>query len=91
MRPRGSWSLTNALRQELAGAGHPGQRACTSATWTPTWPGLSPRPSPTRPTIARLALDGIEAGDTEIIADEISKLALAGLSGGVAALYPQVA
>jgi len=41
--------------------------------------------------IARLALDGIEAGDTEIIADEISNLALAGLSGGVGALYPQVA
>ena len=84
------WSLTNALRQELAGQGtrvsalHVGYmdtdmaRAITAAKSDPA-------------EIARLALDGIEAGDTEIIADEISKLALAGLSGGVAALYPQVA
>jgi hypothetical protein len=40
--------------------------------------------------IARFALDGIAAGDAEIIADEISKQVLAGLSGGVGALYPQV-
>ena len=84
------WSLTNALRQELAPQGtrvsalHVGYmdtdmaRAVTAAKSDPA-------------EIARLALDGIEAGDTEIIADEISKLALAGLSGGVGALYPQVA
>jgi NAD(P)-dependent dehydrogenase (short-subunit alcohol dehydrogenase family) len=84
------WSLTNALRQELAPHGtrvsalHVGYmdtdmaRAITAAKSDPA-------------DIARLALDGIEAGDTEIIADEISKLALAGLSGGVAALYPHVA
>jgi NAD(P)-dependent dehydrogenase (short-subunit alcohol dehydrogenase family) len=84
------WSLTNALRQELAPQGtrvsalHVGYmdtdmaRAVTAAKSDPA-------------EIARLALDGIEAGDTEIIADDISKLALAGLSGGVAALYPQVA
>jgi NAD(P)-dependent dehydrogenase (short-subunit alcohol dehydrogenase family) len=84
------WSLTNALRQELAGQGtrvsalHVGYmdtdmaRAVTAAKSDPA-------------EIARQALDGIEAGDTEIIADEVSKHALAGLSGGVAALYPQVA
>jgi NAD(P)-dependent dehydrogenase (short-subunit alcohol dehydrogenase family) len=84
------WSLTNALRQELAPQGtrvsalHVGYmdtdmaRAVTAAKADPA-------------EIARLALDGIEAGDTEILADEISKHALAGLSGGVAALYPQVA
>ena len=31
------WSLTNALRQELAAQGTRVRR-CTSATWTPTWP-----------------------------------------------------
>jgi NAD(P)-dependent dehydrogenase (short-subunit alcohol dehydrogenase family) len=84
------WSLTNALRQELAPQGtrvsalHVGYidtdmaRAVTAAKADPA-------------EIARLALDGIEAGDTKILADEISKHALAGLSGGVAALYPQVA
>ena len=33
----------------------------------------------------------IEAGETEIVADEISKQVLAGLSAGVRGLYPQVA
>ena len=41
--------------------------------------------------IARIALDGIEAGGTEIVADEISKQVLAGLSAGLRGLYPQVA
>jgi hypothetical protein len=41
--------------------------------------------------IAKLAIDGIEAGDAEIIADETSKRVLAGLSAGVAGLYPQAA
>ena len=44
--------------------------------------------------IARIALDGIEAGETEIVADEISKQVLAGLPRPLPAgrgLYPQVA
>ena len=41
--------------------------------------------------IAKLAIDGIAAGDAEIIADEMSRSVLAGLSAGVAGLYPQVA
>ena len=41
--------------------------------------------------IAKLAIDGIAADDAEIIADETSRRALAGLSAGVAGLYPQVA
>ncbi len=41
--------------------------------------------------IAKIALDGIAAGDAEIIADELSKQVLAALSSGVAGLYPQLA
>jgi hypothetical protein len=41
--------------------------------------------------IARIAIDGLAAGDAEIIADELSKQVLAGLSSGVAGLYPQLA
>ena len=41
--------------------------------------------------IAKLAIDGIEAGDAEIIADEISGQIPAKLSAGVAGLYPQAA
>ncbi len=80
------WSLTNALRQELAPQGtrvsslHVGYMD-TDMTRSVDAPKSDPA------AIARLALDGIEAGDAEIIADEISKQVLAGLSGGVAALY----
>jgi len=84
------WSLTNALRQELAPQGtrvsslHVGYMD-TDMTRSVNAPKADPA------AIARLALDGIEAGDAEIIADEISKQVLAGLSAGVAGLYPQAA
>jgi hypothetical protein len=41
--------------------------------------------------IAKIAIDGVAAGDAEIIADEFSRQVLAGLSSGVAGLYPQFA
>ncbi len=85
-----AWSLTNALRQELAGQGtrvsslHVGFMDTDMAADV-----HAPKVDPS--DVARIALDGIVAGDTEILADEVSKQVLAGLSGGVAALYPQVA
>jgi NAD(P)-dependent dehydrogenase (short-subunit alcohol dehydrogenase family) len=84
------WSLTNALRQELAPQGtrvstlHVGHMDTDMARHVD-----APKSDPA--VIAKLAIDGIEAGDAEIIADEISQRVRAGLSGGVAALYPQVA
>jgi hypothetical protein len=41
--------------------------------------------------IAALTLDAIAAGSSEILADDVSRSVQAGLAGGVAALYPQVA
>jgi hypothetical protein len=38
--------------------------------------------------IARIAVDGIAAGDVEILSDEVSNNVRARLAGGVAALYP---
>ena len=84
------WSLTNALRVELARQGtrvtslHVGYMDTDMARNVD-----APKADPA--DIARMALDGIEAGDTEIVADEISKQVLAGLSAGVRGLYPQVA
>jgi NAD(P)-dependent dehydrogenase (short-subunit alcohol dehydrogenase family) len=84
------WSLTNALRQELAPQGtrvsalHVGYMDTDMARNVD-----APKSDPA--VIAKLAIDGIEAGDAEIIADEISQRVRAGLSGGVTALYPQVA
>jgi NAD(P)-dependent dehydrogenase (short-subunit alcohol dehydrogenase family) len=81
------WSMTNALRAQLAGRGvrvaglHVGYMD-TDMTAGVTAPKSDPA------AIARLAVDGIEADRYEIIADETSRQVLAGLSGGVAALYP---
>lgn len=81
------WSMTNALRAQLADRGvrvaglHVGYMD-TDMTARVTAPKSDPA------EIARLAVDGIEADRYEIIADETSRQVLAGLSGGVAALYP---
>jgi NAD(P)-dependent dehydrogenase (short-subunit alcohol dehydrogenase family) len=84
------WSLTNALRQELAGQGtrvsalHVGYMS-TDMTLDIKVPKLDPA------LVAKLALDALSAGDAEILADETSQRLLAGLSSGVAGLYPAVA
>jgi NAD(P)-dependent dehydrogenase (short-subunit alcohol dehydrogenase family) len=84
------WSLTNALRQELADQGTRVSALHVGYMDTDMAKGVdSPKAEPS--DIARMALDGIVAGEAEIIADEISKQVLVGLSGGVAALYPQLA
>jgi NAD(P)-dependent dehydrogenase (short-subunit alcohol dehydrogenase family) len=83
------WSLTNALRQQLADqnirvAGlHVGYmdtdmvRNVTDAKSDPA-------------DIARIAIDGIAEGAYEILADNASRQAQAALAGGVSALYPQL-
>jgi NAD(P)-dependent dehydrogenase (short-subunit alcohol dehydrogenase family) len=83
------WSLTNAMRLELAPQGtrvtalHVGYMD-TDMTRNLDVPKADPA------AIAKLAIDGSRAGEPEIIADETSKRVLSGLSAGVAALYPQV-
>jgi NAD(P)-dependent dehydrogenase (short-subunit alcohol dehydrogenase family) len=82
------WSLTNALRPALAEqnirvAGLHVGFMDTDMAASVTGPKANPA------DIADIALDGIEAGAYEIAADKTSRQILAGLSGGVAALYPQ--
>jgi NAD(P)-dependent dehydrogenase (short-subunit alcohol dehydrogenase family) len=84
------WSLTNALRQELVSQGTRVSSLHVGYMDTDMTRGVdAPKSDPA--VIARLAIDGIAAGDAEIIADDISKQVLAGLSSGVAGLYPQLA
>ncbi len=84
------WSLSNALRQELAAQGTRVSALHVGYMDTDMARGVdAPKSDPA--DIARIALDGIAAGAYEIVADETSRGALAGLSGGVAALYPQFA
>jgi NAD(P)-dependent dehydrogenase (short-subunit alcohol dehydrogenase family) len=84
------WSLTSALRLELAAQGtrvtalHVGYMDTDMARRV-----TAPKADPA--DIARIALNAIEKGETEIVADEISQQVLAGLSAGVRGLYPQVA
>ncbi|MET8353003.1 MULTISPECIES: SDR family oxidoreductase [unclassified Micromonospora] len=83
------WSMTNALRAQLADRGvrvaglHVGYMD-TDMTAAVTAPKSDPA------VIARLGVDGIEADAYEIVADDISRQVQAGLAGGVAALYPQL-
>ena len=84
------WSLTNALRQELAAQGTRVSSLHVGYMDTDMTKGVdAPKADPA--DVARMALDGIVAGDAEIIADEVTKLVLSGLSAGVAGLYPQLA
>jgi NAD(P)-dependent dehydrogenase (short-subunit alcohol dehydrogenase family) len=84
------WSLTNATRQQLAPQGtlvtalHVGYMD-TDLVRRITAPKSDPA------LVAKLALDGLEAGQAEVLADEVSQGLQAKLSGGVTALYPQFA
>lgn len=83
------WSQSNALRVELLGRGigvtglHMGYvdtdmvRAVEAAKENPAG-------------IAKAALDGIEAGAYEVLADDTAKWAKAAVAGDLAAVYPQL-
>jgi NAD(P)-dependent dehydrogenase (short-subunit alcohol dehydrogenase family) len=83
------WSLTNALRLQLADqhirvAGlHVGYMDTDMVRAVD-----APKSDPT--DIARIAVDGIADGAYEIVADNGSRQAQAALAGGVSALYPQL-
>ncbi|MFB7333850.1 SDR family oxidoreductase [Streptomyces adustus] len=82
------WSLTNAVRQQLAPRGisvsglHVGYMDTDMARHVE-----GPKTDPA--DVARAAVDGIASGAAEIVVDDTSRQVQAGLSGGVAALYPQ--
>ena len=84
------WSLTNATRIQLADqntqvtalhVGYMDTDMARHVTSAKTDPAL----------VAKLALDGLAAGQPEVLADDISQQVQRGLAGGVAALYPQFA
>ncbi|MFC8517209.1 SDR family oxidoreductase [Streptomyces sp. NPDC057257] len=84
------WQQTNSLRLELLERGidvtglHVGY-VDTDLTARIDAPKIDAR------TVAALALDGIEAGAPEVLADDISRQVKAGLSADLSALYPQLA
>jgi NAD(P)-dependent dehydrogenase (short-subunit alcohol dehydrogenase family) len=83
------WSVTNSLRLALAEQGT--QVTALHVSYMATDMAASvagPKADPV--AVARAALDGVEAGLYEVLADEASRQAQAALSEGPGALYPQL-
>ena len=82
------WSMTNALRQELASQGTKVSALHVGYMDTDMTAGITdPKSDPA--AVARIALDGIEKENPEILADEISASVLGLMAKGVPGLYPQ--
>jgi NAD(P)-dependent dehydrogenase (short-subunit alcohol dehydrogenase family) len=77
-----SWAMTDAVREELAPRGihvaalHVGYMDTDMVSYIPADQKIDPA------VVARLALDGLFAGEPEILADELSRSAKANLSTG---------
>jgi NAD(P)-dependent dehydrogenase (short-subunit alcohol dehydrogenase family) len=84
------WMATNSLRQNLAEqatlvvAVHVGYMDTDMAAWFD-----GPKTAPE--LVAAAALDGVEAGDYEVLVDDWTKQMRAGLSGPLTELYPALA
>ncbi|MCK0473833.1 MULTISPECIES: SDR family oxidoreductase [Bacillaceae] len=83
------WGVTNALRLELAPKNIKVAGLHVAFMDTDLTAGIeAPKASPKE--IAKIAIDGIETGLYEIIADDTSRNLQQGLAGGVPSLYPQL-
>lgn len=83
------WSLTNGIRLELAGQGTLVTGLHLAATDTDMMAGWDvPKNDPA--DVVRMALDGIEAGQLEVLVDADSIQTKAALAADPAVLYPQV-
>jgi NAD(P)-dependent dehydrogenase (short-subunit alcohol dehydrogenase family) len=77
-----AWAMTDAIRQELAPRGisvtavHVGYMDTDMAAFAPADQKIDPA------VVARLALDGLLAGEPKILADELTRATKAHLSGG---------
>lgn len=84
------WSATNAFRLALAPQGvqvvglHVGYMDTDMVAEVD-----APKASPV--DVVRQALDAIEAGELEVLADDVSRQVKAGLSAPIEAMYPQLA
>jgi len=84
------WAATNSLRQNLLGQGtlvtavHVGY-IDTDMAASVTAPKISPD------AVAAQTLDAVEAGEPEVLADDVTRQVRAALSGPLHQLYPSVA
>ncbi|CAL9670843.1 hypothetical protein SUDANB105_07500 [Streptomyces sp. enrichment culture] len=84
-----AWSMTNVVRQQLAPEGI--RVSALHVGWMDTDMAAGVTGAKSDPgEVARLAVDGLRDRADEIVIDELSRRVRAALSGGVAALYPQL-
>jgi NAD(P)-dependent dehydrogenase (short-subunit alcohol dehydrogenase family) len=84
------WSVTNTLRLELAAQGTQVVGAHLGYADTPMTARLDVAKADPRDIVAAI-YDGLEAGDQEVLADDVSRWVKQNLSGPLAALYPDLA
>jgi short-subunit dehydrogenase len=85
------WSLTNAIRVELAGQGTLVTGLHLAATATDTDMTAGQDGAKNDPAdVVRTTLDGIEAGRLEILADQTSARIKAAMAADPSVIYPQV-
>jgi NAD(P)-dependent dehydrogenase (short-subunit alcohol dehydrogenase family) len=85
-----AWSMTNAVRAELADHGIVVTALHVGLMDTDMAAGQDgPKSNPA--DVATLAVDGIAAGAYEVLADDVSRGVQSGLAKGVAGIYPQFA
>ncbi|MFG3615561.1 SDR family oxidoreductase [Nocardia sp. NPDC047654] len=84
------WSQTNSLRLELRPRGIAVTGLHVGYVDTDLTAGVT-APKSSADDVAALALDGIESGAYEVLADDISRQVKAGLAADIAAQYPQLA
>lgn len=84
------WSLTNGVRLELAAQGTLVTGLHLASTDTDMMAGWDIEKNDPA-DVVRTALDGVEAGRIEIVADDATAAVKAALSADLGALYPQVA
>ncbi|MDY0892325.1 SDR family oxidoreductase [Frigoribacterium sp. CFBP9030] len=83
------WNMTNALRQELAGQGTLVQGVHLGAADTDIMAGYDgPKIDPR--DVARAALDGVAAGEIEVVVDDWSRMVKDSLSADPKAFYEQM-
>lgn len=82
------WSLTNGVRLELAGQGTLVTGLVLGSTDTDMMAGFDVEKNDPA-DVVRSALDGIEAGKMEVLADDASAQVKAALAGDPSVLYPQ--
>ncbi len=83
------WSVTNSLRLELAGQGTQVVGAHLGYADTPMTARLNVAKADPRDIVAAI-YDGLEAGESEVLADEVSRQVKQGLSQPLSVLYPEL-